>query len=138
VPLVQEIAEAFNITPIKCLKGGDDYLLLYSKQSEIEALRPDFKKLMRLESRAVIVTAPGEKVDFVSRFFAPGVGIDEDPVTGSAHTVLIPFWAERLGKTKMEALQLSKRGGRIYCQLKDERVEIGGKAVTYLKGEIEI
>ena len=85
-----------------------------------------------------MVTAKGKNVDFVSRFFAPGVGIDEDPVTGSAHTTLIPFWASRLNKTEMTALQLSARGGQLWCILSDNRVFIAGKAVTYLRGEIEI
>jgi predicted PhzF superfamily epimerase YddE/YHI9 len=85
-----------------------------------------------------MVTAPGKEVDFVSRFFAPQSGILEDPVTGSAHTTLIPYWSERLGKTKMVARQLSKRGGTIYCELAGERVKIGGKAIHYLTGEIVI
>jgi predicted PhzF superfamily epimerase YddE/YHI9 len=84
----------------------------------------------------VIVTAPGDKVDFVSRFFAPGAGIPEDPVTGSAHCNLIPYWAEKLGKTKLHAYQLSARKGELWCELKGDRVQMSGKAVTYLKGEI--
>ena len=136
--LPQEFVHALNITPVQCFRGTDDYLLLYKTQREIEELIPDFRKLEKVDARAVIVSAPGDKVDFVSRFFGPRVGVDEDPVTGSAHTVLIPFWAEKLGKTEMSALQLSKRGGKIFCRHMGDRVEIGGKAVTYLKGEISL
>jgi len=130
--------QALNITPVQCFRGNEDYLLLYKSQQEIEALVPDFKRLEKVDARAVIVTAPGNHSDFVSRFFAPRVGVDEDPVTGSAHTVLIPFWAEKLGKTEMKAMQLSRRGGTLFCRLRDDRVDIGGKAVTFLKGEISL
>jgi PhzF family phenazine biosynthesis protein len=136
--LPNDFVQALNITPIQCFRGKDDYLLLYKSQHEIEALIPDFRKLEKVDARAVIVSAPGDGVDFVSRFFGPRVGVDEDPVTGSAHTVLIPFWAEKLGKSEMKALQLSKRGGALFCRLRDGRVDIGGKAVTFLKGEISI
>jgi PhzF family phenazine biosynthesis protein len=136
--LPEDFVQSLNITPVQCYRGKEDYLLLYKSQQEIEALIPDFKKLEKIDARAVIVTAPGTQADFVSRFFAPRVGVDEDPVTGSAHTVLIPFWAEKLGKTEMKALQLSRRGGTLFCRLRDNRVDIGGKAVTYLKGEISL
>lgn len=136
--LPEEFIHSLNITPIQCHRGTEDYLLLYKTQKEIESLVPDFKKLEKIDARAVIVTAPGEHVDFVSRFFGPRVGVDEDPVTGSAHTVLIPFWAEKLGKTEMKALQLSRRGGSLFCRLAGDRVDIGGKAVTYLSGEISV
>ena len=86
----------------------------------------------------VIITAPGKEVDFVSRFFAPTAGIDEDPVTGSSHSQLIPFWSEKLSKEKMTALQLSKRGGSLTCEQKGERVIMGGQCVFYMKGEIEL
>lgn len=99
---------------------------------------PDFS-LMKKYVDKMIITAPGKKVDFVSRFFAPGVGIDEDPVTGSAHSQLIPFWSEKLNKKKLHALQLSKRTGELWCeQLNDQRVSMSGKAVFYMKGEILI
>ena len=136
--LPQDFVHALNITPLQCCRGTDDYLLLYKSQREIEMLIPDFRKLEKVDARAVIVTAPGDKADFVSRFFAPRVGVDEDPVTGSAHTVLIPFWAEKLGKTELQAMQLSRRGGSLFCRLRGDRVDIGGKAVTYLNGEIYI
>lgn len=136
--LPNDFVHALNITPIQCYRGKEDYLLLYKSQYEIESLIPDFKRLEKTDARAVIVTAPGEKVDFVSRFFGPRVGVDEDPVTGSAHTVLIPFWAEKLGKAELNARQLSRRGGALFCRLKGDRVDIGGKALTYLQGEIFI
>jgi PhzF family phenazine biosynthesis protein len=136
--LPNDFVHALNITPIQCYRGKDDYLLLYKSQQEIEALIPDFRRLERTDARAVIVTAPGEKADFVSRFFAPRVGVDEDPVTGSAHTLLIPFWAEKLGRNELKALQLSRRGGTLFCRLRDDRVDIGGRAVTFLKGEISL
>jgi predicted PhzF superfamily epimerase YddE/YHI9 len=136
--LPEDFVQSLNITPIQCFRGKEDYLLLYKTQQEIEALNPDFRRLEKTDARAVIVTAPGNSADFVSRFFAPRVGVDEDPVTGSAHTVLIPFWAEKLGKTEMKALQLSRRGGVLFCRLRGDRVDIGGKAVTFLKGEITI
>jgi PhzF family phenazine biosynthesis protein len=136
--LPDDFVQSLNITPIQCYRGKEDYLLLYKSQLEIEALVPDFRRLEKVDARAVIVTAPGDTADFVSRFFAPRVGVDEDPVTGSAHTVLIPFWAEKLGKTEMKALQLSRRGGTLFCRLRGDRVDIGGKAVTYLRGEISL
>jgi predicted PhzF superfamily epimerase YddE/YHI9 len=90
------------------------------------------------DTRGVIITAPGDSVDFVSRFFAPGAGINEDPVTGSSHTMLTPFWAQRLGKTEMVAQQLSRRGGTLYCRLLNDRVEISGNAITYMTGTISV
>lgn len=136
--LPDDFVQALNITPVQCFRGKEDYLLLYKSQQEIEALVPDFRYLEKVDARAVIVTAPADKADFVSRFFAPRVGVDEDPVTGSAHTVLIPFWAEKLGKTEMKALQLSRRGGTLFCRLRGDRVDIGGQAVTFLKGDISL
>jgi PhzF family phenazine biosynthesis protein len=136
--LPDDFVQSLNITPVQCFRGKEDYLLLYKSQQEIEALIPDFRRLEKIDARAVIVTSPGVNVDFVSRFFGPRVGVDEDPVTGSAHTVLIPFWAEKLGKTEMKALQLSRRGGTLFCRLRADRVDIGGRAVTYLKGEISL
>ncbi len=111
-------------------------MLLFKNQKEIVNLKPDFLKILKAGARGIIVTAPGTDVDFVSRFFAPAVGINEDPVTGSAHTTLIPFWAVQLNKTKMTARQLSERQGYLECTYLNDRVEIGGQAVTYLSGEI--
>ncbi|WP_420321064.1 PhzF family phenazine biosynthesis protein [Flagellimonas sp.] len=135
---IPEIDNAIGLTPIKTIKGKTDYLLIYNSQEEIEAITPNFHLLDQLDCRGVIVSAPGENVDFVSRFFAPQCGIPEDPVTGSAHTTLAPYWAGVLGKTKMTAKQLSQRGGDLICEFLGERVKISGKAMPYLIGEIEI
>jgi len=114
-----------------------DILVEMENEDAVRNCNPDFS-LMKKHIDKMIITAPGKKVDFVSRFFAPGAGINEDPVTGSAHSQLIPFWAEKLGKDKLHALQLSERGGELWCQQKDERVIMKGKAVFYMKGEIYI
>lgn len=130
-------AQAFGISPIETFKGKTDYLLLFDSEETIRNLKPDIEKLKQTDARGIIVTAKGNQVDFVSRFFAPAVGVDEDPVTGSAHTLLVPFWAGRLAKTELTARQLSERGGDLWCSLSGDRVLISGKAITYLRGEIE-
>lgn len=114
-----------------------EYIVELMNEEAVKNCRPDFS-LMKQAGKMVIITAPGKEVDFVSRFFAPTAGIDEDPVTGSAHSQLIPFWSEKLGKTKMTAKQLSRRGGTVYCEQKGERVMMGGECVFYMKGEIEL
>jgi PhzF family phenazine biosynthesis protein len=124
--------------PKECHTGRTDYLLLYETEEDIRALKPDFRMLAATEARGVIATAPGRDADFVSRFFCPGIGIDEDPVTGSAHTTLTPFWAARLGKLSMTARQLSSRGGVLECTLDGDHIRIAGRALLYLKGEIYI
>ncbi len=134
----RELIDAFIPLPVECFKGISDYLLVFKKQSEIEFLNPNFDLLSTLDSRGVIVTAPGEKVDFVSRFFAPSQGIMEDPVTGSAHTTLMVYWAKRLKKNTLTGEQLSKRKGYLQCTLENDRVKIGGVAKLYLAGEIYI
>ncbi|MDT0606131.1 PhzF family phenazine biosynthesis protein [Croceitalea rosinachiae] len=133
-----EINKAIGLTPRRTLKGKTDYLLIYNSQEEIEEITPNFHLLDQLDCRGVIVSAPGKRVDFVSRFFSPQCGIPEDPVTGSAHTTMIPYWSKVLDKTKMTAKQLSKRGGDLQCEYLGERVKISGKAVPYLIGEISI
>ncbi len=115
-----------------------DLLTVFAGENEIRDLRPDFDRVAALDAMAVIVTAPGTDVDFVSRFFAPRVGIPEDPVTGSAHCTLVPYWADRLGKTALTARQLSARGGDLLCDLQGDRVGIAGRAVEYLRGEINV
>lgn len=129
--------EAIGREPKEVLRSRD-YMLVYETEDEIRNISPDFSALGKIHAHAVIVTAPGTDSDFVSRFFAPEAGINEDPVTGSSHCNLIPFWAERLGKTEMFARQLSPRGGEIYCELAGDRVKIGGNAVLYMKGEIYV
>lgn len=135
---IEELDTAIGQAPIKTLKGKTDYMMVYQSQKEIEALEPNHHLLGKLDVRGVIVTAPGDEVDFVSRFFAPACGIPEDPVTGSAHTSLSPYWSEVFDKTKMTAKQLSQRGGDLVCEYLGERVKISGKAVLYLTGEIDI
>jgi len=120
-------------------KGPYDYLVVLESQREVEALRPDFRKLAAAPGRGVIVTAPGDRsVDFVSRGFFPQSGIDEDPVTGSAHSMLVPYWASRLGKRRLSAVQLSARRGALDCRLDRGRVYMTGSAHTFLKGELMI
>nr|WP_319512575.1 PhzF family phenazine biosynthesis protein [uncultured Draconibacterium sp.] len=129
---------AFGIHPQECFKGREDLMLVFKNENEIANLEPDFTQMLEATSRGIICTAPSEKYDFVSRFFAPSVGINEDPVTGSAHTMLIPYWADKLNKSTLYARQISKRGGKLHCKHLGDRVEIGGKAVTYLVGNINI
>ena len=136
-----QLAEALNAAP-RAVYRSRDLLALFEKEEDIVSLRPNFGLLLevltRLDCLGLIATAPGQRSDFVSRFFAPPAGIDEDPVTGSTHTTLAPFWAERLDKKTLHAYQLSKRKGELFCELTGDRVLISGKAVTYLKGEIEV
>jgi len=117
---------------------AEDYLLIYDNEQQIESILPDLNVLRDIDLRGVIVSSKGKDCEFVSRFFAPKYGIDEDPVTGSAHCTLIPYWAEKLGKKKLHAKQLSKRGGELFCEMKNDRVSISGKAAQYMKGEIFI
>jgi predicted PhzF superfamily epimerase YddE/YHI9 len=113
-------------------------MAVYESEDEIRELRPDMDALRRVEMFAVIVTAPGREADFVSRFFAPAVGVPEDPVTGSAHCTLGPYWARRLGKEVLHARQLSPRGGELVCELRGDRVLLRGQAVLYLEGFIYV
>lgn len=129
---------ALGDEPEECLMGRSDYLLVYSNEKQIINLKPDFTKLGMIDCRGVIVTAAGEESDFVSRFFAPQAGINEDPVTGSAHTTLTPYWSERLNKNELTAVQLSARRGYLWCVNKGKRTEISGRAKVYLLGEIEV
>jgi len=115
-----------------------DYLLVFDNEDDIRNMEPDFTGMLDWVYLGVIVTSPGKTVDFVSRFFAPKAGINEDPVTGSAHSSLIPYWANRLKKSNLHALQLSQRSGELFCQNAGNRVKIGGKAKTYFKGKIYI
>ena len=115
-----------------------DLMALFDSEEEIRALKPDFSLLAQLDFLGCIVTAPGDEVDFVSRFFAPSVGIDEDPVTGSAHCTLIPYWSSRLKKNELLARQVSARGGELFCRDKGKRVKIGGRATLYMSGTLHI
>jgi PhzF family phenazine biosynthesis protein len=138
VPLSEAFQSCFSIKPQQVYKGKSDYMFVFASQSEVEQIFLDLNMIAALDARGVIITAKGDKVDFVSRFFAPQSGIDEDPVTGSAHTSLTPYWSEVLKKTKLKALQLSKRGGKLTCELSNNRVLISGAAKTYLIGDINV
>lgn len=131
------LMEGLGKTPIEVLKARD-FLALFRTEDDIRTIVPDFNVLRKVDAHAVIITAPGTDCDFVSRFFAPRLGINEDPVTGSAHTQLIPFWSERLGKRIMHAHQLSRRRGELFCEYLGNRVHISGKAITFFKGEIDL
>lgn len=136
IAVTDALASALGARPRKAYMARD-LLAIFESQSEVRSLRPDFQRIAALNAFAVIVSAPGDTVDFVSRFFAPGAGIDEDPVTGSSHCTLAPYWAARLGKNQLTAKQLSPRGGDLLCELRGERVVIAGHVVEYLRGEIE-
>jgi PhzF family phenazine biosynthesis protein len=132
-----QLKEAFNIQPQLALKGKTDYMLVFNNENEILNLNPDFDKIAQINARGIIVTAKGNSTDFVSRFFAPQTGVNEDPVTGSAHTTLIPYWANELKKNQLDALQLSDRRGYLECELlENERVRISGYAKCYLIGTL--
>ena len=131
------LAEGLGAAPVEVSRARD-VLAVFETETQVAALRPNFERLSELEALGVIATAPGERSDFVSRFFAPRVGVPEDPVTGSSHCTLIPYWAKRLGKHKLDARQISARGGELACELVGERVKIGGRAVLYLHGTIEL
>lgn len=138
VAVTEAMVQAFGITPLEALRSRD-LLLVVGSEAEVRGVRPDMARVAALDDTfAVIVSAPGEKVDFVSRFFAPRAGIDEDPVTGSAHCTLIPYWAARLGTSTLTAKQVSARGGDLACELRGDRVIIAGHAVEYLSGAIVV
>lgn len=134
-----ELLKGLGIPNPVAVYKSRDYVVELETQKDVEQCKPDFTLLNKIDVIGIIITAPGKDCDFVSRFFAPNCGIPEDPVTGSAHSTLIPFWAEKLGKHKMHAKQLSQRGGELWCELlPDDRVLIGGECVYYMKGEIEV
>ena len=133
------LLEALGGHPLEVL-AARDYMIVYGSEAEVAALKPNMMGLLDIDKFAVMVTAPGTTpgVDFVSRFFAPAKGVPEDPVTGSAHCTLVPYWAGRLGKTTLTARQVSARGGELLCALQGERVTMAGEGVLYLRGTIEV
>lgn len=144
-PVYNDASELFEgilgSTPIETFmtvnEVGIHYYAVLEKESQVRSFAPDFAKIKAIPSNfGLIITAKGDKEDFVSRFFAPAAGVSEDPVTGSIHTTLIPYWADKLGKAKLIARQVSQRGGLLYCEYKGERVKIGGYAIPYLEGEL--
>ena len=132
-----DFAAALGTAPQAHFTGAFE-MAVYGSEAQVRALRPDMRALAAIDHFGLIVTAPGDQVDFVSRFFAPRAGIDEDPVTGSAHCMLTPYWAERLGKTRLHAQQVSKRGGDLWCESQGDRVLIAGHGALYLEGTIEV
>ena len=134
-----DLVEAVGKKPLQTWETqGNMVLMLFDAEDDIKNIAPDMSALGKIPFDEVIVTAKGDSADFVSRMFAPRIGIPEDPVTGAIHCSLIPFWAERLGKETLYARQISARGGELFCELKGERVKIGGNATLYLKGEIYV
>ena len=131
------LKDALGKKPVKVF-AYRDLIAVYDSEDDIRAICPDMEKLKQLKFPSIVVTAIGRDVDFVSRNFAPKLGIPEDPVTGSTHCELIPYWSKILNKKEMIAYQLSERGGMVYCNFKHDRVSIGGEAVTFLRGEIEV
>ena len=134
----ERLVDALNHMPLEVLGTATDLLVILGDEGTVRELKPDFHLLMQIEQRGTIVSAPSDGYDFVSRFFAPHIGIPEDPVTGSAHCVLIPYWAKRLSKRQLHARQVSKRGGELLCEDRGDRVGIAGRAVLYLEGTITI
>ncbi len=132
------LAAALGRPPREAWAASRDYMAVFETEEEVRALAPDMARVAALDRPAVIATAPGRTVDFVSRFFAPAYGIPEDPVTGSAHCTLVPYWSKRLQKSRLQALQVSARGGELYCEDRGLRVRIGGRVVGYLEGTIEV
>jgi predicted PhzF superfamily epimerase YddE/YHI9 len=133
----RELIEGLGKAPLRVL-CSEDYFAVFSSESDIMELKPDMGLLKKLDLRGVIVTAKGNKVDFVSRFFAPKLGVNEDPVTGSAHCALTPYWANKLKKKDLHAHQVSQRGGELFCKDRGNRVIISGKAVQFMEGSITL
>jgi PhzF family phenazine biosynthesis protein len=133
-----EIAKSIGMTPLEVYKGKTDYMAILASEEEVKGIQPDLGTIAKLDARGLIVTAPGKSADFVSRFFGPQSGVNEDPVTGSAHTTLVPYWSGRLGRVSLTAKQISKRGGSLICTYLPPRVIIGGEAQLFAAGEIYV
>ena len=136
-PVPASLSEALRANPRSVLKGRD-YIAVFDTEKEVAALQPNFEMVALLDAQGVVVTAPGDECDFVSRYFAPAAGIPEDPVTGSTHSALIPYWSERLSKQQLVARQISRRSGDLFCEDRSDRVRIGGYAATYMQGTITL
>lgn len=131
------LSAGLGVVP-RAVVAGPNNMVVLETEADVAGLRPDMAALEKLHPRGVIVTAPGEMCDFVSRYFGPSFGVPEDPVTGSAHCMLIPYWAKRLEKLSLDARQISARGGRLWCEDRGDRAGIGGTAVMYLEGRITV
>ena len=138
IDLEDRVEDSIGVKPVETYIGDINLIAILDSEDAIKELNPDFNKLINLEGQGLIVTAQSNEYDFVSRYFCPKYGINEDPVTGSAHTSLIPYWSERLKSSELVAKQVSDRGGVLYCKNQDTRVLISGKAVLYMKGEIKL
>ena len=138
IDLEDRVEDSIGVKPVETYIGDINLIAILDSEEAIKELNPDFNKLINLEGQGLIVTAQSNEYDFVSRYFCPKYGINEDPVTGSAHTSLIPYWSERLKSSELVAKQVSDRGGVLYCKNQDTRVLISGKAVLYMKGEIKL
>ena len=132
------IVKAMNVHAIECFRGKDDYLLILKNEQAVLDARPDLKAMTEIDSRGILLSAAGDEEDFVSRCFFPNAGVNEDPVTGSAHTLMVPYWAHQLRKNSLRARQISSRGGDIDCIYKGDRVALVGEAITYLWGTIKL
>jgi len=133
----EEIVKAFHVEPIECLKS-EDFIVVFEREKDVESANPDYSQLMKLDLRGVAITAKSNNWDFVARFFAPKYGVFEDPVTGSAYTQLVPYWASKIGSKRFRVKQVSSRGGELSCEMAGDRVYISGKAVKYLEGKIKV
>jgi PhzF family phenazine biosynthesis protein len=138
ISISDEIKSCFDVEPMELFKGKTDYMAVFENEEQVKNVKYDLNEISKLKSRGIIITAKGKSCDFVSRFFAPQSGINEDPVTGSAHTTLTPYWSKVLNKTDLTAIQLSKRTGFLLCKNKNDRIEISGKAKLYMVGEIKV
>lgn len=138
IPLTSDLVSGFTDKPIAAFRGKTDYMFVFENENTIATMIPDIARLNELSARGIIVTAKGNECDFVSRFFAPQSGINEDPVTGSAHTTLTPYWSEKLGKKTLKAIQLSSRKGYLTCVYNGDRVLVAGEGRLYLRGEMLI
>ena len=138
IDLEDQVEDSIGVKPVETYIGDINLIAILESEDAVKELNPDFNKLLNLEGQGLIVTAQSKEYDFVSRYFCPKYGINEDPVTGSAHTSLIPYWSERLKSSELVAKQVSDRGGVLYCKNQDTRVLISGKAVLYMKGEIKL
>lgn len=136
LPAPAGLARSLGVQPVEVLSAGEDILVALDEERQVRELRPDISALAAIECRGTIVTARGDGCDFVSRFFAPRLGVPEDPVTGSAHCALAPYWSRRLGKSDLSARQVSARGGELFCRDEGDRVRIAGRAVLFLQGTI--
>ncbi len=136
IPLTQNILSCFDIAPQSVFKSKTFYMCVFNNEKEIKNINPEFNHIKNLKANGILITAQGDDVDFVSRFFAPQIGVDEDPVTGSTHTILIPYWAQRLEKKNLKAIQLSQRKGVLQCSHLNDRVEMSGHGKLYLIGNL--